>query len=647
MADCSLRMSLRNLPTDPHLATSTAKLLDCFYVPALKASMSYDRGVGYFTSNWLRLAAAGLAGLAANGGRARIIASPMLAAEDCAALSQGSEARDDPALKHALEKAITDLEAELNSDTLSALAWMIADNLLDFRIAIPTAALDGDFHDKFGVMQDINGDAIAFHGSPNDSERAFRNYESISIYYSWIDEREAMRVQAEKDRFDHLWNNGDINVRIYKLPDAVRRNLIAFTAKFPRPYAPPPSGLNSSSARWTHQQDAAGAFFNAKRGVLEMATGTGKTRTALTILEELRERNLVQSAMIVAYGTDLLDQWHRELVLRTDLPVYRDYASHREGLGFLNAPANAVLLQSRTNLAPLLSRLPTDIQRQTLIVFDEVHGMGSTALVEALDGKLNHFEYRLGLSATPERAYDAAGNAFVASSIGPIIFRFTLEQAIERGILCEFDYVPLEYEFSDEDREAVKRAIKRHHAKARSAQPVPIEQLYTELARIRKLSKEKLMPFRNWIEQRREALHRSLIFVETAEYGHLVQDILMLLGIDFHTYYGDDSRANLKRFADGELECLVTCKRISEGIDISSIRTVILFASSRARLETTQRLGRCLRVDPQDSAKRPLVVDFIRTDDLSGEEGDPESTADLDRRNWLNALSSVRTEARL
>jgi superfamily II DNA or RNA helicase len=639
-------MSLRNLPTDPHLATSTAKLLDCFYVPALKASMSYDRGVGYFTSNWLRLAAAGLAGLAANGGRARIIASPMLAAEDCAALSQGSEARDDPALKQALEKAITDLEAELNSDTLSALAWMIADNLLDFRIAIPTAGLDGDFHDKFGVMQDMNGDAIAFHGSPNDSERAFRNYESISIYYSWIDEREAMRVQAERDRFDHLWNNGDINVRVYKLPDAVRRNLIAFTAKLPRPYAPPTSGFNSGPARWTHQQDAAGAFFNAKRGVLEMATGTGKTRTALTILEELRERNLVQSAMIVAYGTDLLDQWHRELVLRTDLPVYRDYAGHREGLRFLNAPANSVLLQSRTNLAPLLSRLPTDIQRQTLIVFDEVHGMGSAGLVGALDGKLDDFEYRLGLSATPERAYDATGNAFVASSIGPVIFRFTLEQAIERGILCEFDYVPLDYAFSDEDRDAVKRAIKRHHAKARSAKPAPIEQLYTELARIRKLSKEKLMPFRDWIAQHREALHRSLIFVETAEYGHLVQDILMLLGIDFHTYYGDDSRANLKRFADGELECLVTCKRISEGIDISSIRTVILFASSRAPLETTQRLGRCLRIDPQDSAKRPLVVDFIRTDDLSGEEGDPESTADLDRRNWLNALSLVRAEAR-
>lgn len=180
-------MSLRALPADPHLATSTSKLLDNFYVPALKQSIRYDRGVGFFTSHWLRLAASGLAALAANGGHARIIASPMLDRADCAALSQGADARANPVLKEALERAISDLEQDLTTDTLSALAWMIADGLLDFRIAIPTAELDGDFHDKFGIFRDSDGNAVAFHGSPNDSERAFRNYESISIYYSWVD----------------------------------------------------------------------------------------------------------------------------------------------------------------------------------------------------------------------------------------------------------------------------------------------------------------------------------------------------------------------------------------------------------------------------------------------------------------------------
>ena len=41
----------------------------------------------------------------------------------------------------------------------------------------------------------------------------------------------------------------------------------------------------------------------------------------------------------------------------------------------------------------------------------------------------------------------------------------------------------------------------------------------------------------------------------------------------------------LKRFADGQLECLLTCHRLSEGIDIRSIENVILFSSARARLE--------------------------------------------------------------
>jgi superfamily II DNA or RNA helicase len=157
-----------------------------------------------------------------------------------------------------------------------------------------------------------------------------------------------------------------------------------------------------------------------------------------------------------------------------------------------------------------------------------------------------------------------------------------------------------------------------------------------------KLSKEKLAPFREYVAAHRELLQRSLIFVETADYGLHVQEILMELGIDYHTYYGDDDRANLRRFADGALECLVTCKRISEGIDISSVGSIILFASSRARLETVQRLGRCLRIDPTNPGKRAAVIDFVRTDDLDPSENDPESTADEERSEWFRGLAQVR-----
>lgn len=639
--DVTSIMSLQALPTHPHFATSTHKLLDELYIPALTRSTSYDRGVGYFTSNWLRLAASGLAALAANQGKARIIASPILDRDDCAALSQGADARNDPRLHAALERTIEELERDLSQDTLSALAWMIADGLLDFRIAIPTADLDGDFHDKFGIFRDASDNAVAFHGSPNDSEKAFRNYESISVFYSWIDGREAQRVEAEQARFDLIWENGDVNLRVYQMPDAIRRNLIEFTSHSKRPYDAPPAVEPADAVRWQHQRDAVASFLKAKNGILEMATGTGKTRTALTIAEELRERGLITTTIVAAYGTDLLDQWHKELVRRTGVPVFRAYERHREAQSYLNNPDGSILLASRQVLADVLPRLRNSTFSKALLICDEVHGMGSPSLVASLSGRLKPFAYRLGLSATPEREYDGDGNRFLDEEIGPVIFEFGLKDAIRQGILCGFDYVELDYEFSDEDRAAIQQAIRRYHAKARAGEAPAIEALYQDIARIRKLSKEKLPPFDVYAHAHPEVLQRCLIFVETAEYGLLVQDILMDLHVDFHTYYGDDDRANLVRFAKGELDCLVTCHRISEGIDIQSVNNIVLFASARARLETVQRLGRCLRIDPSNPEKRATVVDFIRTEHKNPDDLTSELGADEERRDWFRDIAST------
>jgi superfamily II DNA or RNA helicase len=617
-------------------------LVRAFYIPALAQSTEYDRGVGYFTSAWLRLTASGLSGLAANGGSARIIASPKLDPEDWAALRQGIDAREDVRLRAALERTLDELEHGLETDTLAALAWMIADGLLDFRIAIPAGELDGDFHDKFGIFRDQDGDAVAFHGSANDSERAFRNYESLDVFYSWADERDAARVGLHQARFDRMWDNADPNLRVFPLPEAIRRNLVEFTSRSDRPYPRPTPAPPAANARWRHQRLALAIFLEQRHGILEMATGTGKTRTALMILDELYARGLIATAVITAYGTDLLDQWYRQLVDRSPFPVYRAYGSHRGLLAYANNPRGGLLLASRQLLPNVLPRLSGDITAEGLLVCDEIHGLGSPALVAALAGQLQRFQYRLGLSATPEREYDAEGNAFLEREIGPVIFRFGLKEAIERAILCEFDYIPLAYEFSDEDRAAVQRAIARYHARVKQGEAISPEALYQEIARVRKLSTEKLTPFRAYVREHREILERCLIFVETAEYGLHVQEILMEHSVDFHTYYGEDERVNLTRFARGELECLITCHRISEGIDIQSVNHVVLFASARARLETIQRLGRCLRTDPQNPEKRAGVVDFIRVDDVDDVDPLTDPTTDLERMQWLSELAATR-----
>jgi superfamily II DNA or RNA helicase len=162
-------------------------------------------------------------------------------------------------------------------------------------------------------------------------------------------------------------------------------------------------------------------------------------------------------------------------------------------------------------------------------------------------------------------------------------------------------------------------------------------EMWIEIARVYKTSPAKFPVFANFVAQHQHVLKRCIVFVETMEYGEAVLDIIHKYRPDFHTYFSGEQAETLRRFAYGELECLITCHRLSEGIDIRSLSTVILFSSERARLETIQRIGRCLRSDPEDPDKRANIVDFIRE---SNEDNEPN--ADEERRDWLVELSRVR-----
>ena len=627
-------MLLNDLAISTSYNTSTDELIKSFYEPALTASVQYDRGVGYFTSNWLKMASAGLSNFAARGGTARFIVSPHMSAKDWAACKQGLDAQHSEALLESLRQVVSDLPNSLEERTLSTLAWMIADGILDLRIAVPTGDLDGDFHDKFGAFRDEEENVVAFHGSMNDSAKAFRNYESISVFYSWVDEREANRVQEYQQRFVKIWENSDPNVRVFDLPASIKRNLVRFTEATGRPYKAP--GLSSPSIddKWRHQGDALKAFLDKKNGVLEMATGTGKTKTAIAIIKELLERDLVDTIIITMSGKDLLQQWYRNLIQSVELGIYQQHGKFKEVGEFLSAPAGKVLLIARQQLAAALPNVPEAAWGTTLLIADEVHGLGSPTMVRDLSGIFSRFRYRLGLSATPEREYDELGTKFIED------FEFGLEKAIERGILCEFDYTPLDYALSTEDRADIKSAFARHHARASRGEVSSEEILYREIALIRKTSLTKLPPFEEHVEANRDLYERCLIFVETTKFGQHVQKILMAQNIDYHTYYQADNSKILVEFGAGDFDCLISCHRLSEGIDIQSVRNIVLFASARSELETTQRLGRCLRSDPKNPAKRAHVLDFV---DLGDDDDETKgSEADLERQSRLAMLSKVK-----
>ena len=92
------------------------------------------------------------------------------------------------------------------------------------------------------------------------------------------------------------------------------------------------------------------------------------------------------------------------------------------------------------------------------------------------------------------------------------------------------------------------------------------------------------------------------------------------------------------KFSNGEIECLLTCKKISEGIDISSVTNIFLFSSDRSKLVTTQRIGRALRLDKKNPNKRANVIDFVLNDYFDNDNADQE------RKEWLTSLSKTRKE---
>ena len=618
------------------LDTSEDNLIDELYTPCLKWAERFDRGVGYFTTGWLTYNVAGLSDFASRGGKMRLITSPILSTEDTGAII-GAENQDGSAflrLEAALLENVEILKQEMEADIINTFSWMLYDGIIDMRFAIPCEKLEeGDFHDKFGIFYKGN-DALSFSGSINDSKHGFQNYESIKVFKTWAGTQEY--VDADTARFENIWNRKDRNLKIFTIPQAVKNKI--FELRSPdRPYS-----LPAGSSKWVHQDIAVKTFLEKEHGILAMATGTGKTVTAMKIINKLFDSGEIRRVVITMYGNDLLDQWAIQIRENyKNKQINYHYASQKMMKDFVMHPDDSILILSRdarnlSKLLDLFDRLPGDYRNDTLFVFDEVHGAGSNTFVENLSGRLSPYRYRLGLSATPEREYDEAGNDFLLNEIGEVIFEFTLQDAIQKGILCEFNYIPLPYVLSDEEKLKKRKIIAAFNAKKESGEPVDEKDMFTQLALVNKTAVNKLEEFESLISQRPELLQKCIIFVQTMEYGAKLQEILVRYSDKYHTYYADDE-INLENFAAGKIDCLLTCKKVSEGIDISSVTNIILFSSDRSRLVTTQRIGRALRLDKNNPEKKATVVDFVIED---SEEND--NNADADRAEWLTELSQTR-----
>ena len=644
-----------------HYRSGTSSLGRDFFAPCLRFCIQYKRAVGYFSSKALIAWLESLPRFATEAVTIHLLISPELSENDRAALEKTLNEEERNKLRQiAADRLVREVLAgsTIADEQVSVLlfAWLVANDHLVLQFAFPEhLEQPGIFHEKIGIFQFPWGDQVAFTGSANESENGYeRNYESIDVYRSWIAGDEE-RVRVKQEQFEEAWSGKAIGLKVLPLSNESAA-LICSKAPATKPVAlqenfgsaiarekPARYGQNKNEQQWRHQDEAIAKFLEIRQGVLEMATGTGKTRTAIKALTVLDEQSRIDGIVISTDGTDLLDQWRKEIeswAVKRPRPyrVLRHYAQHHELGEFALNPKQAVLVVSREKLASLFSLLEADSRERLIIIHDEVHGLGSPLLRSQLVGQHQSFGYRLGLSATPIREYDPEGTAFIFDEIGDVFFQFELKDAIERGILCEFDYIPLTYTLTDSDRSRLRQVYSKQAARKREGRPMTQQELWMELARVYKTAEQKPEVFAEFLQAHPQIIESTIVFVEDKAYGERILEIIDSCTHRYRTYYAEDDRRNLTEFAKGKIDCLITCHRISQGIDIRNLKNVVLFSSARARLETIQRIGRCLRSDPQSPEKRATVVDFVR----STEEDDAEFNADDDRCLWLSELSQIR-----
>ncbi|MER6329137.1 DEAD/DEAH box helicase family protein [Streptomyces sp. NPDC001034] len=628
-------MALRDIQYQEDYRSGHNDLVAEFFRPSLREATNYWRAVGYFSSTALESFGSPLGEFVRNGGKIRLVTSVHLTESDLQAIANGSSQQDVCAER--LERIIEEEFADGVGDGVVRLTRLLEMGRLEIRVAVPKHGT-GIYHEKIGLFFDAESH-VAFSGSSNESRNAFENNrECIDVYPSW-----SSPVRAERKRlhFEQVWDGTDVGIHTYSFPEAAKQRLLqAYNTQTQAARRP-------DANKWRHQDEALEAFLAAERGVLNMATGTGKTRTAMKITAALFKTGAIDNVIVAMDGTDLLNQWYGELLqaraqLARPVRLYRDFGPHKEVQEFSLTVKDRLLLVSRRGgagrdpLASAMRQLTPAAANKTLLIHDEVHRLGSPGTRQRLSGLSDGVRFRLGLSATPDREYDEEGNSFVEEHIGPVLMSFELGDAIERGILAPFNYYPLPYELTQQDRERMRDVYKRQAARAAAGNPMSEEELWIELAKVHKTSPAKIPIFNEFIASRQDLLERCIIFVETQEYGRQVLDIVHKYRPDFHTYFTDQNSSTLSRFARGDLQCLITCHRLSEGIDIQSLNSVILFSSARARLETIQRIGRCLRSDPANPQKMANVVDFIR-----GSEGEARNS-DQERAEWLTGLAALR-----
>ncbi|MBI3825592.1 MAG: DEAD/DEAH box helicase family protein [Candidatus Rokubacteria bacterium] len=630
--------ALRELSLRTWYRSDAGSIVDDFYVPCLSVSAEYRRAVGYFTSGGLSVAARGLAAFIRGDGRMYLVASPVLAPEDAEAIRRGYAARDDIITK-ALLRQFEFISSSVEEDRLGCLAWLISEKRLEIKLAMSAPPHDvmGIYHEKVGIFSDREANAVAFIGSPNETVGGLvSNFESIEVFWSWDDPQD--RIPPKIEAFDRLWKNDTRRLIVVDFPEAARQALLRFkpsarptrdpeatgappalTVPFPRQRLYIPDDL----ALRDFQRDAVKAFLeHGARGFFEMATGTGKTVSALAALVDYAKERPSFVVVILCPFSHLVTQWAAEarrfgfdpILCHGEAPRWDSTLANQ--IGEANAGARSFVCAIATHATGALERFRTIVGHARVgrvLVADEVHHLGAPKLREALE---NFYDARLGLSATPTRWFDEEGTSFLTKYFGPTLITVTLKDAIAGGFLVPYSYHPHVVELEDDEYAEYQRLTQRIAQLFSKGGSVDDDELLATLLRNRanllNCARQKLPELRATVE-RHSPVTLSLFYSSPDQINDVVDLLGNDLGLVVSKFTVEESiperEALLTAFERGIYQGLVAIRCLDEGVDVPPTRVAYILASSGNPREFIQRRGRILRRAPGKEAAE--IHDFL------------------------------------
>ena len=632
-------------------------------VPAMRASDLVRIAAGFFSSRCLAQLAPGLAYFINYAERPlEVLVSPEISDEDRYAIQRGTKDAT-VVLNDAITRLFEDgalSSSAIQRHTVETLAFLVASGRLQMRIVLMQK---GMYHKKLWLFR--SGEHwLAVHGSGNATERGLLvNGEQMSVDRAWLDGPQSeARVSIFLQQWTKRWENrypSALTVEAGRALNILRQHARSepptvddFWKAWQRDHelglelepsplytytsAPQQLVIPASSVwregRFAHQGLAVDAILEADGGIVAMATGGGKTRTALIAATKVQDRHADHICLLILVPSrPLLRQWSTEISSFGGQPVVLSGMSRadrakefeRISLGFMSkTPRTEVVLMTNS----LFGQTGSDARRwlehlahsvKCLLIVDEVHNFGAKSFLSDLP---TFFRWRIGLSATPIRQYDPDGTDKLFDFFGgPPQFEFSLKEAIQSGCLVPYNYYINPVEMNPEEmelyQELTEKLLKAGFRIDDDGRTVGLTSRVEALLRDRRALVEQA-------DAKLDALERCLTEIgpnnvtRTLVYASAkstppgkerqitrVNRLLERLNVVAHQYTSEETgspaaRRILDRFGAGEYQALTSMKVLDEGIDIPQTDRAYLLGSSAVEREWVQRRGRILRNAP-------------------------------------------------